>query len=319
VGDFLYSQKELSQIRDTISSRMSIAPEQLNEFSSIIKESKLSQEMSSMMFGFSPLYFKNQKLYKKISKDPHVEMFSAIAFFPAVYDLVYKRGDMPFVYIPPSQRKLCVMVLHDDTQMMIKSTMSDQEYGISMLADRLDVGLKQYKTLDGYITEELCDGQCFGSKLLTRNHDYVINLGMRIGEILGKLHENKIFYNNSLMAVSGMRPHILLRPNNTIALFDYSNSVLVEGMHNLTDEQIFLLAASFPMMNQILTHKYKPHEEFQSLVDEWRPIIERHSPCEFFMRDKQTVTQELNDVLKELDEKYNIKDVFMEGFNRTYR
>lgn len=308
-----YSQKELSDIRSAIEGKIKIKPKLAKA---------LCRNMPVYMNPLSALSATDHALYQKLLNDANVKSNGIAGFFPETYSMFYEDNTAPSVHFKRGTRNgLIAMIKHPSKNVVIKSTQSDWERDIAQTASDLEVGPKQYNSLDGFITEEMIMGDPFtdlkGERL---SSDFMRANGVRTAEMLSKLHERDILYNDYSLDDSKGKSHLLIPINKPAVLIDYGVSLNLKNHPNYSIDEAYKFATTTPIELKRMgaaAEGRDPKKRLQDILEENRRRMGRMTKQEITDRDIDFVSSGLFLSGKRWGD--SVIEPFRKGFKETYR
>lgn len=233
----------------------------------------------------------NDDLKKKIELDPYIRNYSAVVLFPEIYERVYEKKEKPDItQLSAATRDRVLKMAFSDKSYVVKSAENGNEIAIANHMAELGVGPKQYHSLIGYLTEEYIEGRTISKldpKIATK--EYMHELGTKIGNALKKIHDLGIVVNDQLLVDDFGKSHTIILDSGEIKFIDFGASVDVSKFPNITDEDVFNLMRTDPMMmlqlnysgilsadkvkpeidkyRRFLSHKYRNAQQLINAVD----------------------------------------------------
>ena len=308
-----YTSDDLSTIRSTIS-RL--------PFMSESDARAMNLEVStgacpSHLAPFLRLNDSHPDLYRKLVIDPFVVKYGVYGFFPRAYDLIYLSDKSPNITFSGRTRGRVAILTSRSNNMVIKPLQNSNEAKVATLAGELGVGPKQFDSLQGFLSEEYISGT-----FITDNHSNsdirpcIEDIGIKLGAAFGKLHENKICYNDSTVSDPDKRSHLILDQASDIKLIDFGISLSLEEYPNFSLEETFNYVRTMPIY-QIFETMNPTQGDIHSFLKSYQGKFKEISPDTIYDRDLRFLTEGLqlmSDILTEAD-----KTVFMQGFHSTYK
>lgn len=305
-----YSAEELEQIRSTL-------PDGFAAFE------KKTQRSRCPMVPFEKMKTANPDLYQKISRDLVFRRYWFLGFLPEVYPLVYDDGTEPEVAVGGkvagdilSGRGLVALVNHPAKKLIVKSLQSKREAQIALAAANIGVGPRQYKSVNGFLTEDFVDGEPF-TRLAERKlvNDRLYLTGRRIGEMLTLLHLHGIYYNDTNLADDIGRSHVIVPDEEPATLIDYGVAIKLDRYPDLDDNEVYDLFRTMPGLN-LLMPTVPSADELDYFTGQFRPKIRELSREQIFDRDRYFVEEGLGLLTRIYGRR--IVEPFLSGFRETY-
>lgn len=308
----MYTQEEYKEIQDKIAGKRILSSQELET----LRTQFGNKEIPGYLYPFIGLFVTNPDLYRKISEDERVKKYSLFGFFPETFDLVYGSEISPEIILNGGNRGLIGIIKHPERQVVIKPTQSSREHEVAQIADELEIGPKQYVSLDGFLTEQFIGGDLFSRLRGDRtSSDRMHNMGMRMGEILTKLHSREIYYNDTILTDDFGRSHVIVPETSPVVLFDYGVALKLDKHPNLSDEEVFNFARTLPLVNMFLGME-PSQEQIHSLVEEYRPKLQTITKEQVIARDIDFINEGLTFAEYRLGN--HVVKPFLRGFRETY-
>ncbi len=307
----MYADDEIREIRDMLSGKTVLTEEQA---APIIDRLQIIFSEKPHLGPFGGFLATNPDLFEKIERDGRVKDFFGFGFFPKAFPLVYGSETSPQISFDRGNRGTVVLFRHPEGNFVIKPYQSSREAVIAQEAASLGVGPKQFESLDLFLTEELLEGT-----LLTflppalRITSNVEKIGRDFGQVLSRLHERGIYYNDTTVSDDMRRSHIMVGPQGRVTLFDYGVALTLENHPNFTDEEVFDFARTLPQVNMRLQFQRDSPELRARIVEEYRPILEATDPEDIIGRDFDFVTEGLSFLA------YNFGNPLTKAFGRGFQ
>jgi len=310
----MYTEQELAMIREVISRKNSYSPEQLR----ILKE-KYSTDKSVKYLGcLLPLYVLERDLYEKVATDPKVQQYAHLAFFPEIFPLVYASETLPRIGKLQGNRGHIWLVDHPEKRRVIKPFQNSREGEVAQIVSDLEVGPTQYPSIDGFLTEECIEGELFSQLSKERqSSEHMYTLGERMGEILRLLHSRNIYYNDTILTDDFGRSHVFVPKDRPALLFDYGVALRLDHYPDVSDEEVWNYARTFPRVNLMIELGGMDEEKMMELIIESRISFTRVSKEEIMDRDNDFIQEGL--IFAALRFGEDIITPFQNGFSKRYR
>ncbi|MSR85961.1 hypothetical protein EXS74_01030 [Candidatus Woesearchaeota archaeon] len=309
----MYNEQELAVIRDTISGKRVYTPEEID----LLNQKWIAEDHSRYLGPLHGLFVVERDLYDKVSNDPLVRNFAHIGFFPEIYPLVYESDTLPTLKFAQGNRGLVVLADHPQKRMAIKLFQNCREREVAQIASELGVGPRQYPSLDGYLTEELLEGELFSLlPFERRSPEQMYTLGRRMGEILTLLHSRNIFYNDTILSDDFARSHVFVPKNKPACLFDYGVALRLDHYPDLSDEEVWNYTRTLPLVNMFMGFGVVDESRKRELIQESRVAFETQTKEEIMARDVSFIIEGLGFASLRLG--HNIVEPFQKGFSETY-
>ncbi|MFH0956797.1 MAG: hypothetical protein V1813_02970 [Candidatus Aenigmatarchaeota archaeon] len=240
----MYSEAEIAEIQDAISGKMSLSDSQINA----LEKRYANGEFQNYMLRLLSLSVSNPDVFDKIKQDERVKTYGHFGFFPETLGLVYGSEVSPRITLDHGDRGIVAILKHPEKNVVVKENQSTVEPRIAMISSDESCGPKQYKSLDGFITEKYIEAPLFprlsnGSV----SEEKMYSTGRRLGGIITKLHERDIYYNDTILSDDMGKSHLFVPDDSDALLFDYGTALLLEGHpENMTDEDVYNYLRTMP-------------------------------------------------------------------------
>ena len=238
-----YSASEIARIREHISGkRISTSkPDQL-----LVE--RLQKENLGLL-PFCGLANEERALFEKLASDPRVARLSYVLFFPVLEpDLESDFSHITFKLFKTRSRGIAVRVKSSDKDVIIKPVQSPDDHKIATYAGEHDIGPIQHPTIDGFLTEEFLPGELFANISHRLDDNTAATIGKRVAEILSILHRAQILFNDTIFDNDFGGSHLLVDEKGHAKLIDFGVSIDLNNFPNLTDEQVFRILLTLPLL-----------------------------------------------------------------------
>ena len=315
----MYSAQELQEIQDMLAGKKKLSDQEIDS----INNEFTGKQLPNYLCPFVGLFATNPDLYRKISEDERVKEYSMFGFFPETFDLVYGSETSPEMSLRSGNRGIVGIIQHPTKNVVIKALQNMREYEVAKIADEEDVGPKQYKTLERFLTEQFVEGELFsGLREDRRTSEHMYRLGLRVGEILKRLHLREVYYNDTILTDDFGRSHLIVPETSPAILIDYGVALRLNNHPNFSDEEVFNFARTYPFVNMSvegIIHQYGKitKEFFDRVVGEFRPKIQILTKEQIMSRDIDFINEGLSFATFSLLGNH-IVEPFSRGFNETY-
>lgn len=308
----MYTEEEVKEVREILSGKLKLSDQQI----SVVRAELEGTQIPDFLNPFLALVATNPGLYRKISDDQRARQYSMFGFFPASFELVYGNETSPHISFAGGNRGIVAIIKHPCNNIVIKPIQNSRENEVAQIADEIEVGPKQYPTLASYLTEQYVEGELF-SKLRENKttKDKMYALGRRLGEIFKKLHSKEIYYNDAILTDDFGRSHLIVPETLQAILFDYGVAIKLDNHPNLSDEEVFNYARTFPVENMFLSLT-PTKEKIDALVQSYRPKIKRLTKEQIMARDLGFIDEGLKFGSIRLGR--HIVEPFLRGFKGIY-
>ena len=306
-----YTNEEITQVRDAISGRFQLTPEQIRQGKELFAATEPPQHLgNAIVFAVT-----NSDLYQKLLADERAKEFGLYGFFPESFPLVYGSETSPSLEVGSGNRGYTFLFRHPVKNLVIKPVQSSRESEIADIAAELGVGPMQYTTLDGFLTEEFLQGKPFSQlRDSETTPKKMYELGRKAAIILNKLHSREIFYNDTTLTDDMGRSHLMVAEPNP-KLFDYGVALRLNNHPNLTDEEVFNYTQTLPGINFSLAFDRSP-DKINTLIMRFRPQVVGLSKQDIMMRDLELILEGLHFATFRLGG--HIFEPFKKGFSEVY-
>lgn len=311
----MYAPEERAEIATMLSGNRRLAPEEID----LVRRELRGKTIPHTMGPFIGLLATNPALYRKLSEDERVATYSLFGFFPETYDLVYGNKALPDISFARGNRGIIGMLRHPEKSRVIKPQQSSKEREIARIADELEIGPRQYTSLDNFLTEEFVDGTPFSQLRGEQSSpDKMYTLGKRVGEILHKLHGRNIYYNDTILTDDMGRSHVLVPADSPAILFDYGVAINLDQHPNLDDEDVFNYARTLPEINMALAMQLEVSDaQRQDIIRRYRPQLEKTPKEGIMTRDIDFIQEGLSFAIHRIGD--HCIDPFVQGFRQEYK
>jgi tRNA A-37 threonylcarbamoyl transferase component Bud32 len=211
--------------------------------------------------------------------------YSIYGFFPGVYEMVYKREPPPSITFTGRARGRIAIVRAEGWGLVVKPIQNQREDEIAGIAGAMGVGPRQRPSLPGFLTEEFVPGRFF-TELPPEEVDAeaMYRLGRALGNMLGRLHANQIFYNDTTLSDPSGRSHLLLSSNGDCRLIDFGVSLLLDRHPQLSREEVYNFVRTLPVF-PILSGMGTDSDEMGQFLDQYQQRLTHASKAEIIARD----------------------------------
>jgi hypothetical protein len=288
----MYTKSEFQEIHDLISGRRRLSSEEIG-----IMKAKTGGNYPRHLGRVGALIVTNPELYAKVMVDENPRRCSIFGFFPETIPLFYSAQDTaPQLTMEEGTRGGVVIVKHPKKSLVIKPFQTTYEQKIAAKAAELGVGPKQYDSLDHYITEQFIEGTLF-SRLSgeQKQYDRMYNLGIRVAEILKKLHANNIYYNDVILSDDFGRSHLLVPERAPAILIDYGVALSLDNHPHYSDEEALNYARTKIGVNLLLESlsPEKLEKIGRKIIEDTKRELSKLSKEEIFKRDAEFIGEGL--------------------------
>ncbi len=309
----MYTKEEIEEVRNTFTGKRKLSSQEIE----VLRSGLGNKQLPHHLYPFSGLFATNLKLYKKVARDERTQKYSFFGFFPETLDLVYGSEVSPEISFDNGNRGIVGIIKHPKKNIVIKPFQNSREHEIAQIADELEIGPKQYPSLEGFLTEQFVEGDLF-SKLRgdKASADNMYDHGRRMGEILTKLHSKEICYNDTILTDDLGRSQVIVPETSPAILFDYGVSLRMDKHPNLTDEEVFNFVRTLPGVNMLLETR-PSHEQLNLLVKNYRTKLQRATKKQIMARDIDFIHEGLTFANHRLG--HQVINPFLHGFKEIYK
>ena len=255
-------------------------------------------------------------LWQKLARDELVGIYSIYGFFPGIYEMVYLAESPAAIAFDGRSRGRVALVRGPERELVVKPWQSYREGEIAAIAADLDVGPRQYPSLPGFLTEELCPGVFFTELPPAELDDArLFQVGRALGEMLARLHSRRIYYNDATLSDPEGRSHLLVSPDGWCRLIDFGVSVLLDRHPRLTGEEVYNCACTLPMF-RLMSGMGLDRRGWESFLRDYGRTLAATPVEEVMERDRRFAEEGLSMAAQRLGE--GIIGPFRRGFSETY-
>jgi uncharacterized protein YecE (DUF72 family) len=141
-------------------------------------------------------------------------------------------------------------------------------------------------------------------------------LGRALGNMLGRLHANQIFYNDTILSDPSGRSHLLVSSNGDCRLIDFGVSLLLDRHPQLSREEVYNFVRTLPVF-PILSGMGTDSDEMGQFLDQYQQRLTYASKAEIIARDLRFTREGLRLAARFMGS--HIIDPFQQGFGETYK
>ena len=300
----MYTDHELEQVRKTISSRAMAGQEADTEVH------------PPHLAPFLELMVPFPTLFQKLKEDHLLETYSVYGFFPGVHESIYHEGLRPELSFAGRARGRVAILKSGDGGTVIKPAQSDREGEVATIAGDAGVGPKQYPSLPGYLTEELVQGAFFtelGPEDL--DDDSMYRAGGGLGDILVRLHQQQVYYNDTTLSDPTGRSHLVLVPGGGCRLIDFGVSILLDRHPTLARQDVYNFVRTLPTY-RLVRGMGMDGEEMDRFLEDYSHQLGRTSPEEIMSQDLRFAEEGLTMAARRMGR--HIVEPFTRGFREAY-
>jgi len=268
------------------------------------------------LIPFFPLQELEPTLFGKLQRDPQVKTYSIYSFFPKAHKLVYSH-EPPSINFGGRSRGQVAILHHESGSLVIKPYQSKQEPYIADIASKLDLGPRQFKSIEGFLTEAfLSDPFLTDLPQSSFTPDLASNIGANLGQLLLDLHKERIVYNDATVSDPSGRSHLLISEDASCQLIDFGVSVWLDSIDSLDLEEVYNLARTTPMFRLFSGFGTRPAEVTQFLYA-YKKELSKATPESVMERDVKFVEQGIRVLSDRIGDR--IVEPFLSGFFGSYR
>ena len=255
-------------------------------------------------------------LFMRLTADPTVKALSRYAFFPEVFKRLRSGQDLPKLEFSGRARGMVAMLGFADRFIVIKPLQNSREDEIARIAGEIGVGPAQLKSLPGYLTEEFVPGTFFtelSEDQLT--DDFLVGVGWTIGDMLRRLHQAGIYYNDVTFSDPRGRSHLLVQADGSCRLIDFGISLLLDRHPRLDREEVHNFVRTLPMY-RVFRGMAEDEAHVDRFLEEYAAKLAAASKSEITSRDLAFAEQGLKMAAQRMGER--IVEPVRVGFKRAY-
>ena len=307
-----YTQEEVAVIRRAIAPPPPKPPE------GIIDAMRLAPGMAvpDHMPPFWKLSDLEMPLFLRLTSDPTVKALSRYAFFPEVLDRLRSGHDIPKLEFSGRARGMVATLTFNDKVIVIKPLQSAREDHIASIAGDLEIGPAQLPSLPGYLTEEFVSGTFFTELPQDRlTEDFLDDLGFQVGEMLRRLHQVDIYYNDVTFSDPRGRSHILVDLNGVCRLIDFGISLNLNHHPNLSRGEVHNFVRTLPMY-RVFRAMAEDQSHLDRFLADYAEKLAASPKSEITSRDFLFAQQGLQMAARQMGDR--IIDPVKNGFVRGY-
>ena len=255
-------------------------------------------------------------LFLRLTSDPIVKALSRYAFFPEVLDRLRSGHDIPKLEFSGRARGMVATLTFNDKVIVIKPLQSAREDHIASIAGDLEIGPAQLPSLPGYLTEEFVSGTFFTELPQDRlTEDFLDDLGFRVGEMLRRLHQVDIYYNDVTFSDPRGRSHILVDLNGVCRLIDFGISLNLNHHPNLSQGEVHNFVRTLPMY-RVFRAMAEDQSHLDRFLADYAEKLAASPKSEITSRDFLFAQQGLQMAARQMGDR--IIDPVKNGFVRGY-
>lgn len=255
-------------------------------------------------------------LFLRLSGDPAVKALSRYAFFPEVFDRLRSGQDIPKLEFSGRARGMVAILRFDDQAIVIKPLQSVGEDRIASISGEIGIGPRQLETLPGFLTEEFVAGTFFTELPEEQRTDAFLNeVGATLGDMMRRLHQADIYYNDVTFSDPKGRSHLLVDTDGSCRLIDFGVSVLLERHPDFRLDEVHNFVRTLPMY-RVFRGMAEDQDHVDRFLTEYAKKMAAASKKEITSRDLIFAQEGLNLAAQRMGER--IIEPVKEGFIRAY-
>ena len=169
---------------------------------------------------------------------------------------------------------------------------------------------------EGFLTEEFIAGDFFTELPQDRvTLESMYELGCRLGDMLARLHQQGIIYNDATLSDPDGRSHLMVQAEGSCRLLDFGVSVRLAPGEQLSLEEVYNLARTTPMF-RVFAGMNTVDEGMMRFLESYGRQLRRTPLKELMDRDRIFAQEGLNAAAQRLGRE--IVEPFWEGFAENY-
>lgn len=307
-----YSSEELALIRRAIAPPPPKPPEEVVE----AMRPAPGMPPAAHMPPFWKLSDLAKPLFLRLSADPVVQALSQYTFFPEVYRRLRSGQEIPTIEFSGRARGTVAILNFEEIAIVIKPLQSEREDQIARIAGEIGVRPRPIGISAGLPDRGIRWGDVFTELPQERLSDGLLRqIGSRVGEMLRRLHQADIYYDDVTFSDPRGRSHLLVDSDGSCRIIDFGISLMLDQHPDLGREEVHNFVRTLPMYRV-----FRGMAEDQSHVDrflaEYAGKLARASKEEIFARDLTFAQEGLSMAAKHLGER--IVEPVKEGFKGAY-
>ena len=303
-----YSESELAKIRRAIAPPPPPPPA---EFVGVM--GTLPPEWMQPFWKLSDL---EPDLFSRVSEDRWVVSLAQYAFFPPVMEWRAEGRDIPGLRITGRTRGPAAILRSGSEAIVIKPFQNTREDEIARVAAEAKAGPAQFPSLPGYLTEQFAEGVFFTDLPPERRDDGTMRaVGLALGGMLRRLHDEGIYYNDATLADPEGRSHLIVDDDNGCTLIDFGVSLLVSHHPDYTREEVHNFVRTMPMY-RIMAGMADSRAEMDEFLAQYARQMAQATPEDIMARDLKFAQQGLSIAARRMGEGIiaPLRDGFVEGY-----
>lgn len=306
----MYTPDELIQLQDSVNEMLQPSNDIPADRQTALQQA--CQNIKSL-YLFAPVAVDHPELFSRVREDTRIKIFGATAVLPMTADKVYDHAVDPQVcFLPDSERAILASFRHPNGEYFIKSYQSEDEREIARFASEQNFGPKHHSSISNLITEEWVHG----TPLAAIHHkqlpaEKMESLGMRLGQILRKFHDQGYLYNDLLLIKQSVEDsHLFITSDIQPKIIDFGVSIRFALLKQFASDSV---------RNYIRGHHpgiFLNFEKGKNIVQKIRSEIKKLTPKVFVSHDLENIQMQLFPLLF-IWGKAGL-DAFCNGFNEGY-
>jgi tRNA A-37 threonylcarbamoyl transferase component Bud32 len=255
-------------------------------------------------------------LFLRLTADPTVKALSRYAFFPEVFQRLRSGQDLPKLEFSGRARGMVAILGFTDRSIVIKPLQNSREDEIARIAGEIGVGPVQLESLPGYLTEEFVPGTFFTELPADQlTDDFLAGVGSTLGDMMRRLHEAGIYYNDVTFSDPRGRSHLLVQPDGSCRLIDFGISLMLDRHPNMDREEVHNFVRTLPMY-RVFRGMAEDEAHVDHFLDDYAAKLAAASKPEITSRDLSFAEQGLKVAAQRMGER--IIEPVWQGFKRAY-
>jgi tRNA A-37 threonylcarbamoyl transferase component Bud32 len=307
-----YSEDEVAVIRRAIAPPPPKPPEEVIEAMRPAAGMPVPDHMPPF-WKLSDLEF---PLFMRLTADPTVKALSRYAFFPEVFQRLRSGQEIPRLEFSGRARGMVAILGFADRSIVIKPLQNRREDEIARTAGEIGIGPAQLESLPGYLTEEFVPGTFFTELPEDQlTDDFLEGVGSTLGDMLRRLHQADIYYNDVTFSDPRGRSHLLVQANGSCRLIDFGISLLLDRHPRLGREEVHNFVRTLPMY-RVFRGMAEDEAHVDRFLEEYAAKLAAASKSEITSRDLAFAEQGLKMAARRMGER--IVEPVRLGFKRAY-
>jgi tRNA A-37 threonylcarbamoyl transferase component Bud32 len=255
-------------------------------------------------------------LFMRLTADPIVKALSRYAFFPEVLQRMRSGQDLPKLEFSGRARGMVTILRFADRSIVIKPLQNGREDEIARTAGEIGVGPAQLESLPGYLTEEFVPGTFFTELPEERlSDDFLEGVGSTLGDMLRRLHQAGIYYNDVTFSDPRGRSHLLVQEDGSCRLIDFGISLMLDRHPRLEREEVHNFVRTLPMY-RVFRGMAEDESQVDRFLEEYAGKLAAASKSDITSRDLAFAEQGLNMAARRMGEL--IIEPVRKGFKLAY-